>query len=119
MTPERLRGLVSSVLLAGVLVSATLITLGFASSFFVGWRGSLLGLAAGTEGKTDFGGLLVNLGALRPQAIAQLGLLVLIATPILRVATSLVGFAAEGDRLYVAITGFVLAVLVVSALFIR
>jgi uncharacterized membrane protein len=44
---------------------------------------------------------------------------VLVAPPILRVITSLVGFALEGDRLYVAITAVVLAILLAIALVIR
>lgn len=48
--------------------------------------------------------------ALRPFAFAQAGLIVLIATPVLRVATSVVGLWLEGDRLYVAITLAVLAI---------
>ena len=49
----------------------------------------------------------------------QLGLIVLVATPIVRVAASLVGFALEGDRLYVGITAVVLAILLASVLLIR
>lgn len=49
--------------------------------------------------------------ALRARSIIQLGLLLLIATPILRVAFSLVGFALERDRTYVLITSIVLAIL--------
>ncbi|HEY7306359.1 MAG TPA: DUF1634 domain-containing protein [Bryobacteraceae bacterium] len=52
--------------------------------------------------------------ALRARAIIQLGLLMLIATPILRVAFSLVGFAIERDRTYVLIASIVLAVLLYS-----
>jgi uncharacterized membrane protein len=44
----------------------------------------------------------------------QLGIILLIATPVLRVAVSLVGFALERDRVYVAITGLVLAILLYS-----
>jgi uncharacterized membrane protein len=46
----------------------------------------------------------------------QLGLLLLIATPIARVAFSIVGFALERDRLYVAFTLIVLAILLYSLL---
>ena len=46
----------------------------------------------------------------------QLGLLVLIATPIARVVFSVVGFILERDRLYVAFTLIVLAVLLYSLL---
>jgi uncharacterized membrane protein len=46
----------------------------------------------------------------------QLGLLLLIATPIARVAFSIVGFAIERDRMYVAFTLIVLAILLYSLL---
>jgi uncharacterized membrane protein len=52
----------------------------------------------------------------RGQGIIQLGLLLLIATPIARVAFSVVGFAIERDRLYVVCTLIVLAVLLYSFL---
>jgi uncharacterized membrane protein len=52
----------------------------------------------------------------RGQGIIQLGLLLLIATPIARVALSVVGFAIERDRLYVAFTLLVLAILLYSFL---
>ncbi len=51
-----------------------------------------------------------------PNAVIALGLLVLIATPILRVAISAIVFFLERDRLYVLITLFVLAVLILSFL---
>ena len=52
--------------------------------------------------------------ALRARSIIQFGILLLIATPIVRVAVSLVGFALERDRTYVVITAIVLAVLLFS-----
>jgi uncharacterized membrane protein len=57
-------------------------------------------------------------GALRldGRSVIQAGLLVLVATPIVRVALSLVAFARQRDRLYVAITGIVLALLTYSLL---
>jgi len=50
----------------------------------------------------------------RGRGFIQLGLLFLIATPIARVAFSVVGFALERDRLYVAFTLIVLLVLLYS-----
>lgn len=47
-------------------------------------------------------------------AIVQLGLLLLIATPIARVVFAVVGFAIERDRLYVGVSLVVLAVLMIS-----
>lgn len=52
--------------------------------------------------------------ALRAPSIIQCGILLLIATPIARVAFSLVGFGMESDRKYVVITAIVLAVLLYS-----
>ncbi len=50
----------------------------------------------------------------KPYAIIGLGLLLLIATPVIRVALSVFFFLAQRDWLYVGITLFVLAVLLVS-----
>lgn len=52
----------------------------------------------------------------RGRGLIQLGLLLLIATPIARVAFSVVGFAIERDRMYVAFTLIVLAILLYSLL---
>lgn len=49
-----------------------------------------------------------------PAAIIQLGVLLLIATPIARVIFAAVAFAIERDRLYLAISLGVLTVLLVS-----
>jgi uncharacterized membrane protein len=49
--------------------------------------------------------------SLRARGIMQLGLLLLIATPVARVAFSVVAFAIEGDRMYVVFTLIVLAIL--------
>ena len=119
MTPERFRTAVSLVLLGGVSASAALIAAAFVASLAVGWDGSLVGAAAGTAARTDFGGMVASLGALRPIGIAQLGLVVLLATPVLRVATSMVGFALEGDRVYAVLTAVVLGVLLTSIFVLR
>jgi len=52
----------------------------------------------------------------RGRGLIQLGLLLLIATPIARVAFSMVGFAIERDRMYVLFTLIVLVVLLYSLL---
>ena len=50
----------------------------------------------------------------RPYAIVCLGILLLIATPVVRVALSVFFFVFQGDWLYVGITLFVLGVLLFS-----
>jgi uncharacterized membrane protein len=52
--------------------------------------------------------------ALNSREFIQLGLLLLIATPVARVAFSVIGFALEKDWMYVGITLIVLALLVYS-----
>lgn len=57
-----------------------------------------------------------GIGSLDPAAIIQLGFLILLATPVARVALSLFLFGAEKDRLYVYITATVLVILLFSML---
>ena len=52
--------------------------------------------------------------SLHARSLMQLGVLFLIATPICRVAFSLIGFALERDGTYVLITSLVLAILLYS-----
>lgn len=49
--------------------------------------------------------------ALDSRAVVQLGLVLLIATPVARVALTLVAFLIQRDRLYVAVTTLVLTLL--------
>ncbi len=52
--------------------------------------------------------------SLRARSVIQFGILLLLATPVARVALCLAAFAFERDRTYVAITALVLAVLLIS-----
>ena len=61
-------------------------------------------------------GIVRDAFALRGRGIIQLGLLLLIATPVARVAFSIWGFAEEHDRMYMIFTGIVLAILLYSLL---
>jgi uncharacterized membrane protein len=85
----------------------------------IGWHNSLVGAAPATAVTTDFSNLPTRLASLEPAAIVQLGLLVLLATPVTRVAASVVAFALEGDRLYAAITTAVLLILLTSIFVLR
>ena len=68
------------------------------------------------EDLRSIAGILADAWALRGRGIIQLGLLLLIATPVARVACSMVAFALQQDALYVMVTGIVLTVLVYSLL---
>jgi uncharacterized membrane protein len=51
---------------------------------------------------------------LDPRGVIQLGLVLLIATPVARVALTLVAFLIQRDRLYVMLTAIVLTLLLVG-----
>src|SRR6266705_1836177 len=81
------------ILQGGVILSASIILLSFPQTLSQVWAGLLV---------------------LRPQAVIALGLLLLIATPIVRVMVSIVAFALERDHHFVLITSLVLAILLLS-----
>ncbi len=99
------------ILLGGVLLSATVIFIGVALLFIrhVGLSAQALQAFPQTLDQVWSGVV-----ALQPQAVITLGLLLLIATPVMRVAVSIVAFALEKDRRYVVITAIVLAILLFS-----
>jgi uncharacterized membrane protein len=57
------------------------------------------------------GGVVRGVATWDPAAIIQLAVLLLIATPVARVAFALIAFGIERDKLYVAVSALVLAVL--------
>ncbi|WP_374951265.1 DUF1634 domain-containing protein [Mucilaginibacter sp.] len=61
-------------------------------------------------------GIIHGIATLRGRAIIQAGIILLIATPVVRVAFSAVGFILEKDRLYTVITFIVLLIIIISAL---
>lgn len=58
--------------------------------------------------------ILGDVADLKAKGIIQLGVAVLIATPVLRVFFSLIGFILEKDRLYIGITLIVLTMMMIS-----
>ena len=57
------------------------------------------------------GGVIAGIKVGDPAAFIQLAVLLLIATPVVRVAFALVAFAIERDKLYMLVSAVVLAVL--------
>jgi uncharacterized membrane protein len=68
-------------------------------------------------GLRSVSGLFRLLRAGNPVAVIQVGVLLLIATPIARVVFAVIAFALERDRLYVAVSLAVLIVLMVSLVY--
>ena len=115
------------ILRIGVSVSAALIVAGVALLFFSGSTGYGTSLGdlnklvcyncnAGQRFPTTPGDVLAGLAHLQPYALIALGLLVLIATPVLRVAASVILFLLERDHAYILITLIVLTILAVNVL---
>jgi len=99
------------ILQVGVMLSAGIILIGLLMLPFYGKGLSLSELL--TFPRT-FSQIWSGLQVLQPQSVIALGLLLLIATPILRVAVSIVAFALERDVHFVVITAVVLGILILS-----
>lgn len=111
--------IISDLLKYGVILSTSLIILGTVLTVVErppSFPASVGQLVATNYGRPtlDLSGLSAGLVAGDPGIIIQLGLLILLATPVARVMASVVLFASERDRDYVLITLFVLAVLLAS-----
>jgi uncharacterized membrane protein len=116
---ERLEQLMGNLLRTGVLLAAAVVTIG----------GVVYLRRHATEpaGHHTFrgepqdlrtvNGIIDDALALRGRGLIQLGLLLLIATPVARVAFSLLAFAIERDWVYLVVTAVVLTVLIFSLCF--
>jgi uncharacterized membrane protein len=117
---RRVEVLISNLLRVGVLFSVTLIVIGTTVSFvrhpsYLTSPAELMRLVRPEEALPhSLSDIATGLRDLRGQAIVGLGLLVLIATPMMRVAISVVAFLRERDRVYTAITLVVFCLLLLS-----
>ena len=103
--------LIGWVLLGGVLLSAAVIVFGI---ILLPTRSGGLSPQRLLVFPFTWPQLATDLLQFRPQGIITLGLLLLIATPVLRVAVSILTFVVEHDRKYVVITCIVLVILLFS-----
>ncbi|MDR5708920.1 MAG: DUF1634 domain-containing protein [Armatimonadota bacterium] len=100
---------------AGVAVAGAVLVLGLVAFFLYGPPGDLPHPELLRHGAaTTPLHLLRGLARGDPTAILQLGLLLLILTPILRVAMTVFVFAAEGDWIFVSIAAGVLVLLLLG-----
>ncbi len=118
---------VALLLLSGVSLAALVLAVGLALVMVTGQTGyhetASVALVLSPEGAAavprTVGGVVQGALALRPFAVIELGALLLIATPVLRVAASVVLFLIERDYLYTLVTLVVLALLITSIFWIR
>jgi uncharacterized membrane protein len=115
-TDRRVEYVIGNLLRAGVLISA-LIVLSGAAIYLTHHRNDSADYRVFHGEPTDLRhirGILKDSVSLHGRGIIQLGLLLLIATPIARVAFSIFGFAQEKDWMYVGFTIIVLMILLYS-----
>lgn len=101
---------------AGVLLAATVVLFG-GLVYLVRHHGSYVAYGVFTGEPADLRsirGILAGVGGLQGRSVMQLGVLLLVATPIARVVFSAVSFARERDWLYVCLTAAVLSLLLFS-----
>jgi uncharacterized membrane protein len=118
MDDKRLEGIIGQLLRAGVLLSAAVVTAG--GLFYVvrnhAARVSFRSFAPAGPATRTVSGIFHSAAHLNSQGLIQAGLLLLILTPVARVALAVVGFALERDRLYALVSLAVLLILAYSLL---
>lgn len=117
---RRVELLISNLLRTGVIISLTLVVIGTVISFLrhPDYVSSSLELKQLTQEGASFPytlrDVLTGVLDLRGKAIVTVGLLLLIATPVARVAVSILAFIYQKDRVYILITLVVLCLLLLS-----
>ncbi|PTL82769.1 DUF1634 domain-containing protein [Vitiosangium sp. GDMCC 1.1324] len=111
--------LISNLLRFGVVLSLSLVSVGMVVTFFhhpdyFSSAQALRRLTAPEHAPHSLSDVLAGVEAIRGQALVMVGLMVLIATPVVRVALSLLVFGRQRDRLFMAVTFGVLCLLLLS-----
>ncbi len=118
---ERMDAVISILLATGVGLAALVVLIG--GALYLARHGGEMPQYGVFQGEpSDLRTIPGVMGAalsLSGRGIIQLGILLLIATPIARVVFSVAAFAAQRDRLYVVVTLIVLAILVVNLLGVK
>lgn len=107
MNVKELELFVSNVLRIGVAVSGVLIMIGLGLYVITGDNSC-------PTGEATLQWIIYGAPFFGPSHILFLGFLTLVATPLLRVAASVIAYIVEKDWIYAAITGFVFTVLVIG-----
>jgi uncharacterized membrane protein len=115
---RRMELFVGRVLQGGVLCAGLIVLVGGVALLTQHGRGAVdfRTFRGAAEETTRVGYVLAGVARLDSRAIVQLGLLLLIATPVTRVALTLAAFALRRDRLYAVLSAVVLALLIAGFL---
>ena len=113
--------ILSTILRAGVIASLAIIVAGTIVRFahhrdYLDSQLQLDDLRTRQSFPHTIAAVLTGVGQDRSDAIIAVGLLLLIATPVIRVAVSIIAFAYQRDFTFVLLTTFVLGMLIISFL---
>ena len=112
-TDGRLEKIVGRILQIGVIAAASVVLLG--GILYLGRYGSVSPHYDVFHGEPanlrSVSGVMKSVLSFHAQGLIQLGVLLLIATPIARVVFSIIAFALQRDRTYILVTLIVLGVL--------
>jgi uncharacterized membrane protein len=115
-TDQQIDDIIGTLLRVGVIVSALLVLLG--GVLYLVRHGDMLPDYHVFRGEPtdlrDIQGIIRDALSSRARGIIQFGLLLLIATPVARVAFTILAFALQRDRIYVIVTLIVFSVLLYS-----
>lgn len=115
-TDEFMDQVISVLLRTGVLISSAVVLIG--GILYLAQNGHLLPnyhvFRGEPSGLRKLGGILAGVKSFHSRDWMQFGLLILVATPVARVAFSVFGFMKEKDRTYVALTVVVFLILMFS-----
>jgi len=116
MDDRHLETIIGQLLRAGVLFAAAIVLVG--GGLYLARHHAdpthFHTFVAGGANMRSFSGIVQASVHGNSEALIQLGLILLVLTPIARVAVALVGFLLERDRLYAAVSFIVLAILAFS-----
>ena len=108
----------TAVIIVGLVLMAVTNSTGYACDSSHDSLSCILNYNANVIPHGDYPNTLLSLGAgltqLKPFSVVQLGVVILLATPVFRVFASLILFGLEKDRSFVFITLFVLLILLFS-----
>jgi len=115
-TDERVEKIIGHILQIGVIAAASIVFMG--GILYLGRYGSLSPHYNVFHGEpadlSSVSGIMKSVLSFHTRALIQLGVLLLIATPIARVAFSIIAFVLQRDRTYIFVTLIVLGVLFYS-----
>ncbi len=116
ISDARIDELIGGLLIVGVVVSSLIVLIG--AGLYLKRHGTQLPnyhvFYGEPSGLRSVSGIIKEASSFSGRGIIQFGLLLLIATPVMRVAFAVVAFMIQRDRIYVGVTLIVLSVLLFS-----